>query len=136
MQIANTEEMMRFGQELGARLKGGAVIELVGDVGVGKTTLAKGIAKGLGVAEEVQSPSFTIARSYAARDGLTLNHYDFYRLDDPGIMQAEIADSLARSDNITLVEWASSVHSVLPRSRQIIKISYLPSGEMREVEIT
>lgn len=125
--------MFLYGEDLGRKLKGGEVLELIGDVGVGKTTLAKGIAKGLSVKDEIQSPSFTISRSYAARDGLTLNHYDFYRLSDPGLMKIEIADSLTDPKNITIIEWAESITDILPETRTIINIKYLPDEEGREV---
>lgn len=125
--------MFLYGEDLGRKLKGGEVLELIGDVGVGKTTLAKGIAKGLSVKDEIQSPSFTISRSYAARDGLTLNHYDFYRLSDPGLMKIEIADSLTDPKNITVIEWAESITDVLPETRTTINIKYLPDEEGREI---
>lgn len=125
--------MFLYGEDLGRKFKGGEVLELIGDVGVGKTTLAKGIAKGLSVKDEIQSPSFTISRSYAARDGLTLNHYDFYRLSDPGLMKIEIADSLTDPKNITVIEWAESITDVLPETRTTINIKYLPDEEGREI---
>jgi len=86
IEIKNEVQMTNFGKKLGSFLVGGEVIELVGDVGAGKTTLTKGIGIGLGVTENVQSPSFTISQVYDARDNLTLSHYDFYRLNDAGIM--------------------------------------------------
>jgi tRNA threonylcarbamoyladenosine biosynthesis protein TsaE len=135
MKVKNSDEMMVLGRQIGADLRGGEIIELVGDVGVGKTTLAKGIAAGLGVDDTVQSPSFTIARSYAARDGLNLNHYDFYRLDDAGIMRDEIAESSRDPHNITIVEWAGDVAKILPDKRRLIEIKYLPNGEEREVTV-
>jgi tRNA threonylcarbamoyladenosine biosynthesis protein TsaE len=132
--IINSEiEMKQLGEEIGHSLKGGEVLELIGDVGAGKTTFTKGLAKGLGVAETVQSPSFTISRVYEAGD-LTLSHYDFYRLNDAGIMAMEIASAVEDAHNITVVEWAESVAEILPESR--IKIRILPQSEtVRKVEI-
>jgi tRNA threonylcarbamoyladenosine biosynthesis protein TsaE len=132
--IINSEiEMKQLGEEIGHSLKGGEVLELIGDVGAGKTTFTKGLAKGLGVAETVQSPSFTISRMYEAGD-LTLSHYDFYRLNDAGIMAMEIASAVEDAHNITVVEWAESVAEILPESR--IKIRILPQSEtMRKVEL-
>lgn len=132
--IINSEiEMKQLGEEIGHSLKGGEVLELIGDVGAGKTTFTKGLAKSLGVAETVQSPSFTISRVYEAGD-LTLSHYDFYRLNDAGIMAMEIASAVEDAHNITVVEWAESVAEILPESR--IKIRILPQSEtVRKVEI-
>ena len=128
--------MRCLGAEIGATLKGGEVFELIGDVGAGKTTFVKGLARGLKITDDVQSPSFTINRNYAGRDGLVLNHYDFYRLTDAGIMAMEIAESLTLPKNITVVEWGESVRDILPPERITrVKITYLPD-EGREVEIT
>lgn len=115
--------MKQFGQELGARLHGGEVIELVGDIGSGKTTLVKGMAVGLGATEDVQSPSFTISRVYQARDGLELHHYDFYRLYDAGIMANEIAETVRDPKVITVIEWAGVVEGTLPKNRLAITIT-------------
>ncbi|MDR2523980.1 MAG: tRNA (adenosine(37)-N6)-threonylcarbamoyltransferase complex ATPase subunit type 1 TsaE [Candidatus Nomurabacteria bacterium] len=133
MKLKNADELNELGRELGTALSGGEVIELVGDVGAGKTTFTQGLARGLGIDEPVSSPSFTISRSYSARDGLHLNHYDFYRLSDAGIMRDEIAESLTDPQNITVVEWGASVADVLPNDRRVIEIKYLPDGEGREV---
>jgi tRNA threonylcarbamoyladenosine biosynthesis protein TsaE len=134
MIVKDAAELIDLGKEYGRELKGGEVIELVGDVGVGKTTFTQGLAAGLGVAAAVNSPSFTIMKSYAGRDGLVLNHYDFYRLDDAGIMRAELADSLSDRQNVTVVEWAKDTAGVLPTGRRIVKIQYLPdAAEGREV---
>jgi len=135
MKANNVEELVELGRQLGAKLKGGEVIELVGDIGAGKTTFVRGMARGLGIDSEITSPSFVVMNSYPARDGLTLNHYDFYRLEDPGIMKTEIAESLADSKNITIIEWADSIAGVLPENRQIIQINYLPDSDGREVVI-
>jgi tRNA threonylcarbamoyladenosine biosynthesis protein TsaE len=134
MKVQNAAELTELGLKFGAQLKGGEVVELIGDVGSGKTTFTQGIALALGVNGPVNSPSFTIMKSYPAKDGLTLNHYDFYRLDGPGIMQAEIAESLGDSSNITVIEWAKGVAGVLPDERKQVVIKFLPnSAEGREV---
>lgn len=131
--INSTDGMIKLGYEIGASLLGGEVLELVGDVGAGKTTFTKGLAKGIGVLEAVQSPSFTISRVYEG-EKLQLKHYDFYRLAEPGILAAEISESLAEPDNITVVEWAESVSDILPEDRT--RIVFQPTSEnSRKVEI-
>ena len=97
------------------------MIELIGDVGAGKTTFTKGLARGLGVQDEVQSPSFTISRVYDARDGLLVSHYDFYRLTDAGIMKNELIEASQDDKMITVIEWADIVESVLPEKRLTIR---------------
>lgn len=134
-EITSTEDMQALGEKLAASLKGGEVIELIGDVGAGKTTFTKGLAKGLGVSDDVQSPSFTLSRQYEADGGLMLSHYDFYRLSDPGILALELADIMSQPGNITVVEWADIVEGVLPENRITIKISS-PTETDRSVEIS
>ena len=125
MEIVTTgvDQTFLLGEELGALLRGGEVIELVGDIGAGKTALTKGIAKGLGVDDDVQSPTFTISRVYQARDQIRLAHYDFYRLQEAGIMNAELDESVQDPETITIVEWAEIVEGVLPDDRTRILIS-------------
>ena len=101
--IHNENEMKLIGVKIGRLLQGGELIDLIGDVGAGKTTLTKGIALGLGITEEVQSPSFTISRTYEARNNLTLVHYDFYRLDDPGIMKDTLKETLDDDNCINVI---------------------------------
>lgn len=126
-EISSPQMMHEFGKELGASFRGGEVVELIGDVGAGKTTLTKGIAEGMGVEEDVQSPSFTLSRVYDAPNGTRLLHYDFYRLTDPGILADELADEVGRSDAVTIIEWAAIVEGVLPAHR--IRITITPRSE-------
>lgn len=125
--------MTALARMIGERLKGGEVIELTGDVGSGKTTFTKGLALGLGVRDDVQSPSFTISRVYEARSGLTLAHYDFYRLPDAGIMSYDIAESTKDTKTITVVEWGETVGDVLPQDRSLISFRYGKTDDQRIV---
>ncbi len=112
--VFSDAEMRDFGARVGAFLSGGEVIELVGDIGAGKTTFTKGLAVGLEIDEDVQSPTFTINRTYSTTHGLTLSHYDFYRLNDAGILRAELSESVNDPNTITVIEWAEVVADVLP----------------------
>lgn len=133
--INSSEAMQQFGEKIGREVHGGDVIELIGDVGAGKTTLVKGVAKGMGVNDDVQSPSFTINRVYDAADGRVLSHYDFYRLADPGIMATELHETMYRTDTVTFIEWADAVERVLPEDRTTITISS-PTETTREMTIS
>ena len=126
--------MKAFGARLGALLVGGEVLELVGDVGAGKTTLTKGIAGGMGVDEDVQSPSFTINRVYEARGNLELSHYDFYRLRDAGIMANELSETINDSRMVTIIEWAGIVSGVLPADHLTVTITS-PQETVRHMSI-
>ncbi|MFZ2125326.1 MAG: tRNA (adenosine(37)-N6)-threonylcarbamoyltransferase complex ATPase subunit type 1 TsaE [Candidatus Saccharimonadales bacterium] len=122
IEVENEKKMRSFGQALGMSLNGGEIIELVGDIGAGKTTLVKGIAVGLGIVDNVQSPSFTINRVYSGRDEIILSHYDFYRLNDAGIMADELTEVISAPQTITVIEWAEAVQNVLPADRLTIEI--------------
>lgn len=123
IEVKNEKEMINLGQRIGSILKGGEIIELIGDVGSGKTTLVKGIASGLGVSDIVQSPSFTISRVYAARDNLSLSHYDFYRLNDAGIMTDELSETISDKKTVTVIEWSGVIEGILPKDRVSININ-------------
>jgi len=116
-EVTDEQQTRNLGEKLGRLLRGGEVIELVGDVGAGKTTFVKGLAVGLSIDEDVQSPSFTISRVYEARDDLQLAHYDFYRLSDAGIMADELTETTQDPLTVTVIEWADIVEGVLPDGR-------------------
>lgn len=121
--ISSSDAMQEFGVHVGTLLSGGEVIELIGDVGAGKTTFVRGLARGMGVDEVVQSPSFTINRVYDAADDRRLIHYDFYRLKDAGIMNDELADALKDQRAVIVIEWAGAVEDVLPVDRLVLRIA-------------
>lgn len=124
-----------MGRTIGAVLCGGEVLELIGDVGAGKTTLTKGLAEGLGILEPVQSPTFTISRVYEARDDLTLFHYDFYRLGEAGIMAEDVNEVMDNPEAITVIEWSGAVSEILPKDRLQINI-WATDEQEREVSIS
>ncbi len=124
--------MKQLGEAIGRSVSGGEVLELVGDIGAGKTTLTKGIARALGINEPVQSPTFTISRVYDSPKGLRLAHYDFYRLGEAGIMGDEIREAMD-DDSVVVVEWAGAVDDDLPEDRLVVKITTI-SEEERLVE--
>lgn len=111
-----------FGEQVGARLRGGEVFELVGDLGSGKTALVRGIARALELQDEVTSPSFTINNLYKSKT-LALSHYDFYRLSEAGVMKNELAETINEPRTVTLIEWSDSVKDVLPDARVVISCS-------------
>ena len=131
MILSSEVEMIKFGEEIARGITLPAVIELIGDVGAGKTTITKGIAKGLGVSDEITSPSFTISKQYGFSGG-RLVHYDFYRLGDPGIMSEDLMENVADPNTVTVVEWADSVANLLPEGHKKFMISLL-EDERREI---
>jgi tRNA threonylcarbamoyladenosine biosynthesis protein TsaE len=113
-------DTMRLGKLVGAALSPPVLVELVSDLGGGKTTFVTGLAKGLKSSDQVSSPTFTLKKIYKAPH-LDIFHYDFYRLRDPGIMRDELAESLNDPKVITVVEWSDIVTDVLPSERLTIK---------------
>jgi tRNA threonylcarbamoyladenosine biosynthesis protein TsaE len=132
--IESEDLMIKLGRSIGLSLAGGELIELVGDVGTGKTTLVKGIAMGMGVDETVQSPSFTISRVYQARDSLLLAHYDFYRLNDAGIMLEELKEKIYDSKTVTVIEWGGVGEGILPADKLTISLATIDENT-RTVDI-
>jgi len=112
--------------EIGRKLQGGEMIELVGDLGSGKTAFVRGLARGMGSSDSVHSPSFTLSNRYRAGK-LTLHHFDFYRLGEPGIMARELAEILEDPSAVTVVEWGDVTEAVLPPDRLTIRIK--PTSE-------
>ena len=106
---------------MGKKLKGGEVIELVSDLGGGKTVFVKGMAKGMGIKDIFGSPSFTLSSEYKAGD-LTLHHYDFYRLGEPGLMTNTLGEVIGKPEAVVAVEWANLVDTLLPQDRLSIHI--------------
>lgn len=136
MIIKGESSMKNLGKRLGDSLRGGEIIELIGDVGAGKTTLTRGIARSLGIEDTLQSPTFTISREYKG-EKLRLVHYDFYRLSEPGIMADELDETLKDTNTVSVIEWSGAVEEVLPDNRIIIKILPVSNDEnSRDVEIT
>ncbi|PLS80611.1 tRNA (adenosine(37)-N6)-threonylcarbamoyltransferase complex ATPase subunit type 1 TsaE [Candidatus Saccharibacteria bacterium] len=108
VKTSSANETTTLGQKVGAVLRGTEVFKLKSDLGGGKTTFVKGLANGLGADETVQSPTFIISAQYHCERNLELHHYDFYRLQDLGIMQEQLDESLLSPSVVTVMEWGDS----------------------------
>jgi tRNA threonylcarbamoyladenosine biosynthesis protein TsaE len=105
-------ETERIGALLGQKLERGMVVVLTGELGAGKTAFARGVARGLGVREPVTSPTFTLIQEYTGR--LPLYHFDVYRLQDPGELEALGYDEYIEGDGVSIIEWGDLVGEFLP----------------------
>ncbi len=123
IRIENEEDTRKFGISLGVQAASGQVIGLIGDLGTGKTTLTKYIAEGLGVSENISSPTFTIVKEYHS-GRLPLYHFDVYRIGDPEELFDIGADEYFDGDGLCVVEWADMVMSQLPEDTMFICIEY------------
>jgi tRNA threonylcarbamoyladenosine biosynthesis protein TsaE len=121
LKSVSQDDTERFGELLGKQLKGGEVIELCADLGGGKTTYVRGLARGVGSKDIVSSPTFTLNKIYKGREGLEIHHFDFYRLDEPGVVADQLAESLDDPKVVTVVEWSDIVEDVLPEGRLVIE---------------
>ncbi|MBM3674669.1 MAG: tRNA (adenosine(37)-N6)-threonylcarbamoyltransferase complex ATPase subunit type 1 TsaE [Actinobacteria bacterium] len=120
-------ETRALGEAIGALAAPGDVIVLAGDLGAGKTVVAKGIAAGLGVTEPVVSPTFTIVREYEGR--CPVRHLDVYRLDSLQELMEIGLDELIDDRGVTLVEWGDAVGALLPADRLEVRLEVLPPEE-------
>lgn len=120
-------------QIIGSNLRGGECIELVADLGGGKTTFTRGLVKGAGSDDHVASPTFTISKIYDAPH-FEIHHFDFYRLSTPGLIAHELTDVIDDSKVVIIVEWGEVVNKVLPKHRMTITISVIDE-ESREITI-
>jgi tRNA threonylcarbamoyladenosine biosynthesis protein TsaE len=118
----SAEMTEQLAQKIGHNLQGGEVIELKSDLGGGKTTFVRGLARGFGSHDHVSSPTFTISLEYKAGTR-TLYHFDFYRLREAGIVAAELAEVVGVKDTVVVVEWGDIVANVLPDNRMSITIA-------------
>ena len=131
----SSEDTQSLGRKLSAFLTGGEVIELMSDLGGGKTTLTQGIVQGLGYDQPVTSPTFTLSQIYRMKTGLEVHHYDLYRLTEAGILDFEISEDIATPGIITIIEWGEIAHDILPEDRLRIKLT-LDSETSRKIEIS
>lgn len=125
-----------MGRLLGKQLRPQEVIELVSDLGGGKTTFTKGLVVGLGSKDRVSSPTFTLSKVYKAKD-IEIHHFDFYRLAEPGVVSDQLQESLENPKVITVIEWSDIVKGVLPDNR--LTVSFKPvatDSDERQIEIS
>ena len=135
---ATGEETIGLGERLASEWSVPLTIVLIGELGAGKTTLAKGLAAGFGAArpEEVSSPTFPLIHEYG--DPVTVYHVDLYRLETAGQVEGLGLDDIFARPAAVLLEWAERFPAVLPKSRIEIRITPVQSGqdaETRRIEV-
>jgi tRNA threonylcarbamoyladenosine biosynthesis protein TsaE len=120
LRTQSEEETIALGEKLAAELPAKAAVLLIGNLGAGKTTLAKGIAKGLGAAQpdEVSSPTFTLIHEYGPR----LYHVDLYRLDRADQVATIGLDEIFERDAVVLVEWGERFLELMPEDRMEVRL--------------
>lgn len=132
---SSEEETISLGERLASEFPARQVVLLIGPLGAGKTTLAKGIVKGLGAAEpdEVSSPTFTLIHEYGTEG--RVYHIDLYRLDELHELSTLGLDELFDREAIVLIEWGERFPQILPAERTEIRIRRISDDE-REIDVT
>lgn len=115
------EETIAAGEKIGRLLKSGDVIAFRGGMGAGKTTITRGIAAGLGLKDDVISPTFAIVNEYRRSSGLTMYHFDMYRISSVELESVGFFDCL-ESGGIVAVEWSENISGELPESAITISL--------------
>jgi tRNA threonylcarbamoyladenosine biosynthesis protein TsaE len=128
--LNSPQETIEFGQNFGAKLRGGEIVAVCGPLGSGKTHLIKGIAAGAGAAEsaQVNSPTFVIINEYSGR--LDIYHIDAYRLDSTAEFEMLGFDDYCRPGSVVLIEWADKIESAL-QGIDYIRIALDHAGETK-----
>ena len=121
IETRSPEETFQVGKSLGEKAYPGQVITLTGDLGVGKTVFTQGLAKGLGIEEPVNSPTFTIVQVYEG-GRLPFYHFDVYRIGDVEEMDEVGFDEYVSGEGVSLIEWANLIEEILPENRVNITI--------------
>lgn len=132
----NSKETYELGFNMGKSAKAGDVYCLDGDLGVGKTVFTQGFAKGLGINEPINSPTFTIVQEY--HEGrLPLYHFDVYRIGDITEMDEIGYEEYFYSDGVCLIEWGNLISEIMPENATYITISKdLSKGfDYRRIEV-
>lgn len=125
----NEDELMAYGYRLGQKLQAGDVLVLTGNLGAGKTTLTKGIAKGLDINQMIKSPTYTIVREYEGR--LPLYHLDVYRIgNDPDSIDL---DDFLYGDGVSVIEWGELLEEDL--LGDYLEVVITPSEDGRQIEL-
>ncbi len=122
------DETKKIGYDLAKSCVGGETFLLSGELGAGKTVFAKGFAEGLGISDNVTSPTFAVHNSYSGK--LILNHFDFYRFETPEeAALLGLDEFFGRSEGVCLIEWWQNVEKLLPRSCTEVRISALSENK-------
>ena len=124
-----TEQTIALGQILGKLLQAGDVLVLTGDLGAGKTQLTKGIAAGMGVTDDVTSPTFTIEMVYEGTT-MPLYHFDLYRLNDPDQLEDTGLYDALESDGPTIIEWGEQFAEQIGERTLDVYVSRLSEEEL------
>lgn len=128
------DETINIGKKIGEKLKSGDVLAYTGDLGAGKTTLTRGIALGMGLDDEVCSPTFSLVNEYRGKN-ITLYHFDMYRITNEEALESTgFYDYLDDDSSVIVIEWSENISEFLPNSTIFIGIEKI-SEDKREITV-
>jgi len=130
------EETQQIGENFAHLLEGGEIVALYGDLGSGKTTFVQGLAKGLGITRNINSPTFIIAREYSIKNQESsikeFVHIDLYRIESKKeVMNLGLSDLFNNSESVVAIEWAEKVRDLLPQKRIEVHFTYLEDDKRK-----
>lgn len=129
----SVKQTQQIAKLIGKNLQGGECIELISDVGGGKTTFVRGLAKGAGTKDHISSPSFTISKVYTTPK-FDIIHFDFYRLSEVGLTEFNLVEEIEDRSSVVVVEWSQIIKHMLPDKKLVINIVVL-FDESRHLEL-
>jgi tRNA threonylcarbamoyladenosine biosynthesis protein TsaE len=125
----SSDETFSFADELGKNLQKKSIVALYGNLGAGKTIFAKGLAAGLGIIDEITSPTFSLLEVYEGN--ITLYHFDLYRIDDPDEFLNLSFEEYWEGDGVSVIEWPEIAENILPKKRINVWIEYIDENIRR-----
>jgi tRNA threonylcarbamoyl adenosine modification protein YjeE len=130
--LLTERELQHWGEDLGKAITPPLIVTLTGELGVGKTTLARAISRGYGVLDEITSPTYALVHEYRAPKSAVF-HIDLYRLDSPEQLTNLGWDEIVSSRSLVLVEWPERAGSRLPEDHLPIDLDYVPDDPTRRI---
>jgi tRNA threonylcarbamoyladenosine biosynthesis protein TsaE len=133
--VANSvEDTLLLGKIIGSRLKGGEIIELIGDLGSGKTTFVSGLVAGTKSQDNVSSPTFMIKKIYNT-EKFEIHHLDFYRLESSDLIKHEVDEIVSDKNTVIVIEWPNILDNILPYEKVSINFKYEKDINKRIIDL-
>ncbi|MBU0467810.1 MAG: tRNA (adenosine(37)-N6)-threonylcarbamoyltransferase complex ATPase subunit type 1 TsaE [Candidatus Omnitrophica bacterium] len=130
------QETKDFGEKFASSIKAGDIICLFGDLGSGKTTLVKGLAKGLHISpKKVHSPTFTLMNVYEGRKSFPIFHFDLYRIEDTNEIFSLDYEEYLFGDGVAIIEWAEKLENLMPKNYYSFELKHKSENE-RSITVT
>lgn len=135
--MLDEQDLVRWGERIGARIRPPVCVVLTGPVGAGKSVLARSIVRGAGIGEVVPSPTFNLLFRYQAPYGIQIVHLDLYRLEHPDDLWEIGWEELGAPDEVLLIEWPERAGELLPEDRWEVSLEVVDGDALRRsVEVT